>query len=87
MGDHAKVGFFQDDGFCSLRDGPEDYIHGWADGYNSNADISVEVLVGDDCECGDWFQPATSKHHRPEPGWCRRCDRQGPINNEVTDER
>lgn len=79
----AKVGHFTDTGFIAYAEGSEDYCRGWADGYNSHADVCVVVLVvGDTCECGPDRQQivkAADEVFLARTG-CRRCDRwDGPV--------
>ena len=73
----AKVGHFTDAGFLAYREGSEEYCRGWADGYNLHADVNVEVLVGDACECGPDRQEivkAADDVFLARTG-CARCDR------------
>ena len=78
----ARVGHFTLRGFIAYAEGTEEYCQGWADGYNSNADVCVVVLVGDVCQCGpdreQIVKPADSVF-LARTG-CRRCDRwDGPF--------
>jgi len=78
----AKVGHFTNTGFVAYREGSEDYCRGWADGYNSHADVCVVVLVGDACQCGPDRQEIVSAADGvflARTG-CQRCDRwDGPV--------
>ena len=78
----AKVGHFTDTGFCAYAEGSEEYCQGWADEYNSHADVCVVVLVGDACQCGPDRQEivkAADEVFLARTG-CQRCDRwDGPV--------
>jgi len=74
---YAKVGHFGPKGFVSYVEGSEEYCRGWADGYNSHADVCVTVLIGEICQCGknrqETIKPADNLFE--ERVGCLRCGR------------